>query len=260
MAMLFILYLITLITVPMIFQKPMPEIIAHRGASHDAPENTLASVNLAWECGADATEVDVHLSKDNRIMVIHDADTKRTTGVKMVVRESMSPALRTLDAGYGMEAFRGEKIPFLEEVLETIPGDKALLIEVKTDTVILPYLVRLLEDHPARSRVVVISFDFAVCEKMKKEIPSIPVYWLHYTLSGAYKTKWINRALEAGLEGLSFRHKGISREYVEAVHRAGMKMYAWTVDDPKEAARLIECGIDGITSNRPAWLREQLSR
>jgi glycerophosphoryl diester phosphodiesterase len=216
-------------------------------------------VNLAWERGADATEVDVHLSKDNRIMVIHDADTKRTTGVKMVVRESLSSEMRTLDASYGMESFSGEKIPYLEEVLETIPGGRTLFIEVKTDTVILPTLVRMLEDHPAKSRIVVISFDFEVCEKMKKEIPSIPVYWLHYTLSGAYRLKWINRALEAGLEGLSFRHKGISRDYVDAVHRAGMKIYAWTVDDPEEAARLIECGIDGITSNRPAWLREQLS-
>ena len=257
--MLHILYLLTLIIIPMIFQKPEPMIIAHRGASHDAPENTLAAVKLAWERGADAVEVDVHLSRDNRILVIHDADTKRTTGVKMVIRESMSSELRTLDAMYGNKSFRGEKIPFLYEVLETIPEGRILFIEVKTDTVILPYLVRLLVDHPARSRVVVISFDFNVCEKMKKEIPSIPVYWLHYTLSGSYKKKWINKALEAGLEGLNFRHKGISRDYVEAVHNAGLKMYAWTVDDPEEAARLTEYGIDGITSNRPAWLKEQLS-
>ncbi len=256
--MLHIFYLITLITVPMIFQKQIPLIIAHRGASHDAPENTLASLNLAWEHGAEAAEVDVHLSKDNHIMVIHDADTKRTTGVKMEVRESLSSELRTLDASHGMEAFRGEKIPYLEEVLETLPGDRFLFIEVKTDTVILPFLVRLLEGHPARTQAAVISFDFDVCAKMKKEIPSIPVYWLHYTLSGAYKSRWIERALEAGLDGLNFRHKGISRDYIEAVQRAGMKMYAWTVDDPEEAARLIECGIDGITSNRPAWLREKL--
>jgi len=245
--------------VPMIFQKPSTMIIAHRGASHDAPENTLASVNLAWERKADAVEVDVHLSKDNRIMVIHDEDTKRTSGDKMVIRESISSDLRSLDASNGMDQFRGEKIPFLEEVMATVPDGKVVFIEVKTDTVIIPYLVKLLATSPDKSRLVVISFDFDVCAMMKKEIPAIPVFWLHYTLSGSYKTKWISRAVDAGLDGLNFRHTGISQDYVEAVHRSGMKMFAWTVDDPEDAARLIEIGIDGITSNRPAWLKEQLN-
>ncbi|MCK5461756.1 MAG: hypothetical protein KAI95_02030 [Bacteroidales bacterium] len=257
--MLNTLYIITLMIVPMIFQKPSTMIIAHRGASHDAPENTLASVNLAWERKADAVEVDVHLSKDNRIMVIHDEDTKRTSGDKIVIRESRSSDLRSLDASNGMDQFRGEKIPFLEEVMATVPDGKVVFIEVKTDTVIIPYLVKLLATSPDKSRLVVISFDFDVCAMMKKEIPAIPVFWLHYTLSGSYKTKWIDRAVDAGLDGLNFRHTGISQDYVEAVHRSGMKMFAWTVDDPEDAARLIEIGIDGITSNRPAWLKEQLN-
>ncbi len=258
--MLHALLIIILISIPMIFQKPSTMIIAHRGASHDAPENTLASVNLAWERSADAVEVDVHLSKDNRIMVIHDGDTKRTTGAKKVIRESMSPALQSLDASNGMDQFKGERIPFLEEVIATVPEDKVLFIEVKTDTVIIPPLVDGLASSPDKSRLVVISFDFDVCAMMKKEIPSIPVYWLHYTLSGSYKSKWISLAVDAGLDGLNFRHIGISKDYVEAVHGSGMKMFAWTVDDPVEAARLIESGIDGITSNRPAWLSEQLNR
>jgi len=234
-------------------------IIAHRGASHDAPENTIASVNLAWERKADAVEVDVHLSKDKRIMVIHDEDTKRTSDDKMVIRESRSSDLRSLDASNGMDQFRGEKIPFLEEVMATVPEGKVIFIEVKTDTVIIPYLVKVLASSPDKSRLVVISFNFDVCAMMKKEIPAIPVFWLHYTLSGSYKSKWIDKASDAGLDGLNFRYKGISKEYVEAVHRSGMKMFAWTVDDPEDAARLIEFGIDGITSNRPAWLREQLN-
>lgn len=258
--MLNTLCLSILMIVPMILQKPSTMIIAHRGASHDAPENTLASVNLAWERNADAVEVDVHLSKDKRILVIHDKDTKRTSGRKMVISESISTDLRSLDASNGMEKFKGEKIPFLEEVIKTIPEGRLLFIEVKTDTLIIPSLVDLLASSPYKSQLVVISFDFDVCAMMKKEIPDIPVYWLHYTLSGSYKTKWISRAVDAGLDGLNFRHKGISQDYVEAVHRSGMKMFTWTVDDPEEAARLIECGIDGITSNRPAWLKEQLIR
>ena len=241
--MLNTLFIISLIIVPMIFQKPSTMIIAHRGASNDAPENTLAAVNLAWERNSDAVEVDAHLSKD-----------------KMVIRESMSSALRSLDASNGMDQYQGERIPFLEEVIATVPEGKVLFIEVKTDTVIIPYLVEVLASSPDKSRLVVISFDFDVCAMMKKEIPAMPVFWLHYTLSGSYKTKWITRAVDAGLDGLNFRHTGISKDYVEAVHRSGMKMFTWTVDDPEDAARLIEFGIDGITSNRPAWLREQLNR
>ena len=203
-------------------------------------------------------EVDVRLSRDNRIMVIHDADTKRTAGDRMVVRESMSSSLRTLDASCGVKTCRWERIPFLEEVLVSVPDGKILFVEVKTDTVILPYLVALLEDHPKKDRVAVISFDFNVCAMMKREIPDVPVYWLHYTLSGSYRSKWINVAREAGLEGLNFRFRGISRDYVEAVHAAGLKMFAWTVDEPEDAAMLMEFGIDGITTNRPGWLREQL--
>ena len=249
-----------LILVQMIFRQPSILIIAHRGASHDAPENTLAAVRLAWEKGADAVEVDVHLSRDNRIMVIHDADTKRTTGDRMVVRESLSEALRTLDASFGLAAYRGERIPYLEEVIEAVPDDKLLFIEVKTDTVILPCLFKLLDGHPKQSRLVVISFDFDVCTGMKREIPDIPVFWLHYTLSGSYQSRWIEEAGAGGLDGLNFRYKGISQAYVEAVHRAGLKMFAWTVDQPDEAARLIRSGIDGITTNRPGWLREQLGQ
>ena len=160
--MLHTLSIFILIIVSMIYQKPSTMIIAHRGVSHDAPENTLASVNLAWERNADAAEVDVHQSKDNRIMVIHDGDTKRTTGKKMVIRESMSPALRSLDASNGMDQFKGERIPFLEEVIATVPNGKILFIEVKTDTVIIPYLVEVLASSPNKSRLVVISFDFDV--------------------------------------------------------------------------------------------------
>jgi glycerophosphoryl diester phosphodiesterase len=258
--MLQILTLSILIHTRMPGPEPYTMIIAHRGASQDAPENTLAAVNLAWEKGADAVEVDVRLSMDNRIMVIHDADTKRTAGDRMAVRESMSSSLRTLDASCGIETYRGERIPFIEEVLSSVPEGKVLFVEVKTDTVIIPYLVKWLEDHPKKDRVAVISFDFNVCAMMKREIPDLPVYWLHYTLSGSYRSKWIDAAGEAGLDGLNFRYKGISREYVEAVHAAGLKMFAWAVDEPEEAARLIKFGIDGITTNRPGWLRKQLMK
>ncbi|MCK4345821.1 MAG: glycerophosphodiester phosphodiesterase [Bacteroidales bacterium] len=233
--------------------------IAHRGASYDAPENTLAAVKLAWDKNADAVEIDVHLSKDNRIMVIHDKDTKQTSGEKLVVKNTNSDELRKMDVGgFKGSDFIGEKIPFLEEVIETIPAGKKLFIEIKCGTEVLPFFKDLVDKSGKISQLVIIGFDFEVVEKAKNLIPSVPAYWLHYNVMGEYDKKWIEKAKQAGLDGLNFRFTGITSGYAKAVHKAGLKIFTWTVDDPKEAKRLIELGIDGITTNRPEWLKNQV--
>ena len=236
-------------------------IIAHRGASFEAPENTLASVNLAWEQNADAAEIDVCLSKDNRIMVIHDKDTKRTAGEKLVVKESLASELRRLDVGsFKSPDYQGEKIPFIKEVIETIPEGKKLIVEVKCGTEILPFLKESFRGSGKIDQLVIISFDFDVVAGAKKIMPEVPAYWLHFNLTGEYNTKWIEKAREADLDGLNFRYKGISEEYIKSVHDANMEIYAWTVDDPEEAARLIKSGINGITTNRPGWMKRELDK
>ena len=97
----------SIINIPIMAQQ----IIAHRGASHDAPENTLASVELGYEQGADAVEIDIHLSKDNRIMVNHDKDTKRTAGNNLTIKDSNSAELRKLDVGsWKNKKYKGEKM------------------------------------------------------------------------------------------------------------------------------------------------------
>ena len=135
------------------------EIIAHRGASHLAPENTMASVMLGWEKGADV-EVDVYLTKDNRIVAIHDETTKRTAGVELKVAEMTSQELRKLDVGsFKSEEFAGEPIPFLADIVETIPPGRKLYIEIKCGQEILPFLQQLLAESGKMSQVVIIGFD-----------------------------------------------------------------------------------------------------
>ena len=237
------------------------EIIAHRGASFDAPENTLASVNLAWEQNTDAAEIDVYLSKDNKIMVIHDKDTKRTAGEKLVIKESMASDLRKLDVGsFKSPDYKGEKIPFLREVIETIPEGKQLFVEVKCGTEILPFLKESFGESGKIDRLVIISFDFDVVAGAKMIMPEVPAYWLHFNLAGEYSTKLIEKAKEAGLDGLNFRYKGITEGFIKSVHNANMKIYTWTIDDPVEAAKLSGFGIDGITTNRPQWMKKELGK
>ncbi|MHC4205315.1 MAG: glycerophosphodiester phosphodiesterase family protein, partial [Planctomycetota bacterium] len=120
------------------------EIIAHRGASHIAPENTMASVMLGWEKDADV-EVDVYLTKDKKIVAIHDDTTERTAGIELNVAETNSEELLKLDVGsFKSEEYAGEQIPFLADIVETIPRGRKLYVEVKCGQEILPHLKELL--------------------------------------------------------------------------------------------------------------------
>jgi len=155
------------------------EIIGHRGASFDAPENTLASVRLAWAQGADAVEIDVHLTLDGRLVAIHDANTRRTTRVNRKVARQTLAQLRALDAGRwkGVQ-WAGEKIPTLEEVLDTIPPGRRLFIEIKSHAKAALELANALSrcQCPA-TQVVFISFSLPLLKSLKRSFPNLEV-WL----------------------------------------------------------------------------------
>ena len=241
------------------------EIIAHRGSSYTAPENTMASVRLGWEENADV-EVDVHLSKDNRIVVIHDSTTKRTSGIDLKVSETTSQRLHQLDVGsFKSEKFAGEQIPFLEDVIETIPPGRKLYVEIKSGAETLPYLEGIILDSGRAEQIVIIGFDFDTVATSKRMMPDIPTYWLKGTKKNKQTEKWIphdpkvvQQVKQAGLDGVDFHYAGINKTFADAVKAAGLKFYVWTVDNVQEAARLKKLGVDGITTNRPAWLRERL--
>ena len=242
------------------------EIIAHRGASHLAPENTMASVMLGWKKGADV-EVDVYLSSDNRIVAIHDSTTKRTAGTELKVAETTASELRKLDVGsFKSEDFAGEKIPFLSDIIETIPPERKLYVEIKCGKEILPFLHRLIVDSGKMSQIVIIGFDLETVTASKKLI-NVPTYWLKGTAKDKETKAWIPHdpeliriAQENGLDGVDVHYAGVTKEFVDAATDSGQKLYVWTVDDPEEAARLVKLGVAGITTNRPGWLRGQLKR
>ena len=240
------------------------EIIAHRGASYDAPENTMASVALGWQRHANV-EVDTYLSKDNRMVVIHDASTKRTAGVELKVKDATADQLRALDVGsFKAEKFAGEHIPLLAEVVNSIPPGQMLYIEIKCGREILPQLHQLLVDSGKRSQVVIIGFDLETVAESKKLI-DVPTYWLKGTEKDKKTEQWIphdpqlvQTAKDNGLDGLDVHFAGVTEDLVRAAKAAGQKLYVWTVDDPEEAKRLVGLGVDGITTNRPDWLRDRL--
>lgn len=243
------------------------EIIAHRGASDEAPENTLAAFRLGWQ-QADANELDIHLSKDGRIVVLHDATTKRTAGVDKPVAQQTLEELRKLDAGSWKAAkWAGEKIPTLTEVLELLPAKKRLVIEIKCGPEILPELQRTLAAFPGKKdQLAVIGFGYDTMAQAKRLMPGLPMYWL----SSAKADKNTGKAPElddliakcraGGLDGLDLNHEfPIDKAFVDKVHAAGLKLVTWTVNDPEIARKEAAAGVDGITTDRPELLRQKLS-
>jgi len=245
------------------------DIIAHRGASGEAPENTLASVRLGWAQGADAVEVDVRQSRDGHIVAIHDAHTRRTAGVTKRVGVQTLDELRVLDVGrWKHRRHAGERIPTLAEVIGTIPPGKRLFVEIKCGLECLPQFVDTVKRAgKPPSQVVPIGFDLTTMKLVKWALPDWEVAWVQ-----GFRRNWRGgwsptaekltaQAKEAGLDALDLGGRGpVNEAFTAKVHAAGLKLYIWTVDAPQKASRLAAAGVDGITTNRPGWLREKLAR
>lgn len=244
------------------------EIIAHRGASYDAPENTLASFKLGWKQRADAVELDIHLSKDGQIVIMHDDNPKRTAGLDQKISDLTWAEVRSLDAGQWKDPkWRGERIPTLDEVLATIPIGKRLFIEIKCGPEILPALAEAVTRSGKKpEQIVLIGFSFPAMELARKKFPAHQVYWLAGFKQDKENGTWrpgvdelIAKAKGAGFDGLNVSYKGpIDAAFIQKVKAAGLRMFVWTVNDAVEAKRLANAGVEGITTDRPEWLRDQL--
>jgi len=248
---------------------PATEIVAHRGASADAPENTLASFNLAWEQKADAIELDIYLTSDGKIICIHDKDTLRTTGKNLLVAGSTLAQLQALDAGTWKDArWKEERMPTLAEAIATIPAGKRVFIEIKTDEKLIPELQRVItaSGRPVE-QFVIISFNYEALEMARPVFPNIPLLWI----IGAKKDKvtgkksyppldpLVEKARTARLDGLDLHYEfPLDAAAVAKVKGAGLKLAVWTVDDPAAAKKLAALGVEAITTDKPAFLRERL--
>lgn len=245
------------------------ELIAHRGESADAPENTLAAFRLAWERKVPAIELDVHLTKDGRLAVIHNFDTKAVTGVDRLIRDSAWVELKDLDAGrLKNPKFTGEKIPLLEDALATIPAGARCFIEVKVGPEAIPALVKAVEGCDKKpEQLVVISFNAATVAEAKRQLPQLKAYILSsFKQNGSGKwsptaEQLIKQAQDIKADGLDLAWRGPwDEEFVRKIRTAKLELYVWTVNDVDIARDFVKLGIDGITTDKPAWLREQLQK
>jgi len=243
------------------------EIIAHRGASFDAPENSLSAMKLAWEQNADAVELDLWLSKDGRLVVFHDADARRISGVARKIADLTWAELQQLDVGAWKNShFKGERIPTLESILATIPKNRRAVIEIKCGPEIVPELKRVLDaSRRAPRELAIISFNFESLKKARETFPDVEHFFLHGYKKDPATGKLpvlkplIARAQAAKFHGLNLHFDWpIDEQFVRDVKGAGLKILVWTVNDAAVAKRLASTGVDAITTDRPGRLREQL--
>lgn len=233
--------------------------VAHRGASYLAPENTRASIQLAWDLGADAVECDVMLSSDHQVLLCHDNNTKNLTGESFNVSETPWEQLSQLNIKLretNLPEYENQRIPLLEEILATIPEKRMLVIEIKTGPEILPYLQKTINTHWKSGQISFIAFDFETIVAAKALYPDVPCFYLSM-FKNDFK-KHFDLAIEKGLDGMNLRYAIIDPSLVEKCNSAGLEVWCWTVNDPETARKMRDMGVSALTTDRPAWLKEHM--
>jgi sialate O-acetylesterase len=258
---------------------PKPMIVAHRGSSAQAPENTLPSFQLAWEQGADAIEGDFQLTKDGHVICFHDKDTKRIAGQPLTIANATLEELRQLDVGsiqpeaseralhaWSADKFQGTRMPTIAEVFATVPAGKKMFIEIKCGPEIIDPLLRELGSSGLTpEQVVVIGFDSALLKSLKERDPKWQTAWLcsfekrangkpQNAPAKILKTLKEMNAL-ALMSGLGDVDKGL----LDQIRAAGIEHYVWTINDPKLGPAYKAQGVDAIITDLPAEMRTALN-
>lgn len=252
-------------------QGGWPVNLAHRGASAEAPENTLEAFRIAVEAGAGGLELDVHLTRDGHVVVIHDPSAERTTGGEGAVAEMTLAELRAFDAGHNFSPDggstrpyqgRGLRVPTLAEVLREFPG-VVVNIDMKGERPgIEAAVLGVLSEAGAEGRALVVSSRQGAVRRFRRISggristgASRLETGIFYLLSRLRLERLISPAYDALQVPLS--HKGIpivTRRFVEAAHARGVRVDAWTINEEDEMRRLLDLGVDVIMTDRPAIL------
>ncbi len=244
-----------------------PLVIAHRGGSNLAPENTLGAFKNAIRLGVDMIEIDVEQTADSVVMVIHDTKVDRTTNGEGKLETLTYDYVKTLDAGsWFSDEFKGEPLPTLEQTLQLIDGRVMLLIEIKDGSERYPGIerrtVELVHKYKAKPWVIIQSFNRKAIDRVRALDPKIRTYFL----MGAKFNEFYNNAVSQGKdfkfehEGVAIHHSALNDQNVSGMQQMGIKVFVWTVNNPEDMKKFIDIGVDGIITDAPDKLLELLKK
>ena len=235
-------------------------LIAHRGESKDAPENTLPAYQMAVDRGF-GFECDVYLSSDNRVFSFHDSNLKRTTGVDMPCRKaSWEKTVSKIDAGkWKGDEWKGTRPALLEEILALARDGRQIYIEVKgNDADVVPYIKDVLakQTQATPRNVLFIAFGKHTCQELKKYMPEYRVYWLVGAKHGRNgpaipAAEVITTLKELGVDGVDqkFESDVVTADYIAEIRAAGFEYHSWTIDALDTASLAFSRGAQTVTTN-----------
>lgn len=233
------------------------EIIAHRGFSSKAPQNTMSAFNEAVLLGCDQIELDVQMTRDGSIVVFHDRDLKAITGVKGNIYDYKLREMAQLDAGrWFSDEYAGERIPTLKEVLQLASENDILLnLEMKDigdKALFVPKIVRLVKEYGLEDKVIFTSFRYDYLKKVKELDSSLSIEVVSdisdsSILLADYPAEYYN-----------LRYSNEMRPDIVRLHNSGATVYVWTIDDPWIMKKAVTMGADGVVTNCPDTLKEIL--
>jgi len=229
----------------------LPWVIAHRGASAVAPENTMAAFRRAAEMGAECIETDLHLSRDGRLVIVHDTTLNRTTNGDGLVKNFTFNELRELDAGtWFSQDFAGERLPAIEELLDFAgPADLSLYLEIKGGAGygVERAIISALRGRKEAKATVVLCFDGSVLDRIH-QLDRLLMTGLLFDSGGEDMVK---EAVRVGARQIGPRGDCVTPELIADAHRRGLKVVTWTINDAAQMRALAAIGVDGIMTNHP---------
>lgn len=228
------------------------DITAHRGSSKDAPENTLAAIDAAISNGASYAEIDVQETKDGKIILLHDQNFIRTTGIDRAVWEVTLEEVKNMDAGSSFnDSFKGERIPTLKEVIEHSKGKIKLNIEIKTnghENNLVYEVVRIIKEEEILDTCVVSSLDYDVLEMVEKLEPRIKTGYIMFIALGDLE--------KLNVDFYSVEESNVNDKFVERAHSIGREVHVWTINTLESMENVLNLGVDNIITDNDKVLSD----
>ena len=238
--------------------RPRPLIIGHRGFNAECPENTLISIKSGFDAGADAVEIDLRLTSDGQLVLLHDNTVDRTTNGQGKIADLTFEQARALDAGSWKDPkYADQRIPTFDEALDAAKGRGPLLLDLKCEG-LLERIAEAVRAKGMADQVICCCWTPSAAEDARKYLPEAPACFLG-SAPAAVPVDWLSGLLGHGLRAMSLNYQSLTPELVRAAHLKAMPVYAWTVNDPSLMELCCAMGVDGILTDDPPLALQSVS-